>query len=709
MAPVNPPVPQTRDPTYFHWTKPIEQPTFKSSKAEAIEGGAQMFGTAVRTVDEAFKDAATDTARVKAEAQRDAYNAQLTEARESILGENKELPPTLKNLPNKVSVLNGARKINGGPLSETDFYARMMADAAETRSLFPPAYYPYIDHEYSKATGGDPANKYRESTVRDLNNALAANSHDQNQIMETLNQLNKEGLPGADDIAKAVRANRMSIDDAWTWVNKSRRNKYKHDVMKDEVDNIQNNQKARVDGATNYANSKLADDALHFFSTLDKANGVTLDNAGQIKIDPVQARNWTAMLGAKKAQYADQAWLHMNEKIFKETGPDGKEYKVSAVDILGAEAVKKMIEAQSSIFDAQMNVATDDNYGTLKRARHMIEDINDKNQLELYSRMDPIGRLSQMIPVWRKTYGDNAVTELFTEVAKQKGFTEAMQNYISTQVMDNYSNHAEGGRVKSLDEMAAQAQRDGMAIRGNNYVAALKNLVVNDLINGNEEKKKAAVEMLFGDKNREFINNIMPGWTDKDGNKHVGQEETFQSLTSPQITKVVAAMGQDAYKKYQNWAEGSFRDIMGRHIRDLNSIGSMPGVELHWNNGDKGESAGWHFDVTVGNKTYKHGELQDQAFTDPLTGQSFQGVGIKTLQGAVRGLNDDIRNLTNIYKGIGLGPAALNSMIARTMQDMGMDSANVKGLPKEMYDSLVNSHKADSIWESLKPKKPGAK
>src|SRR5688572_23739107 len=281
MAQFNPNVPDSRDPNYLSYSRPISSPESNRTaeyegnvakykgQAALHEGEADMylgkaaqytgqglealfkgigdiFATGVKAADTYIKKNIDQDVYTMVDAERNAYTAELERAKEpgalpigamtgpalvdpkavpkegsmNILNaEAQPIPQGIEQGISRISQLVEARQ--NGKLSETPYIGNLNSVAKALRAQYP-GHRDYIDSKIAEVTGMTPANAYVRSLVHDLNAAMAGTKNDRDKLVDNLisdlRKANSEGVYGANDVIDKVLED-GNISYGFKWLN----------------------------------------------------------------------------------------------------------------------------------------------------------------------------------------------------------------------------------------------------------------------------------------------------------------------------------------------------------------------------------------------------------------------------------------------------------------------------------------------------------
>src|SRR5882672_209847 len=185
-------------------------------KSAAVSGTAygDLFKDIVQTVDfagkggvELVKKDIENKVYEVADRERQSYTDILQKVKagigvKNVLDSNAEMtdeestPAEVAGLPDSFSALQGAR--DSGKISGTYYQSRLLAEAKTLRAQYP-GFREYIDQQFSKVTGTNPANAYIHSLVQDINRAASSTAGEKSKMLNFIRS-NMDTIPNAPQV-----------------------------------------------------------------------------------------------------------------------------------------------------------------------------------------------------------------------------------------------------------------------------------------------------------------------------------------------------------------------------------------------------------------------------------------------------------------------------------------------------------------------------
>lgn len=427
MSIFNPTVPDTQDPNWLGWSKSITQPEGNKSTALAIGAVSEGVGDALKLADTSMKSIIEDEIYDKAKSQQTDYNNRLAAADDAVrnarlnpsaspnasgvasntgaalqgdqnilnTSTSTPIPSDLKSLP-EVSEMLGAARANGR-ISPTDYAARLDMLAKDFRSRYP-GYKEYIDETFKKVTGVDPANKYMESVLGDLN-SFATN---QNAVMTKIDtELAKPEVLGSPEGRAALAARRAGkITDMPTllaMIQPAYQRKYQYEENQRVTTDVENDQKLKAIRYDQAANGYAA--------------GYVRSSISQIVLGPNRQKLEDYLEAHKPgsgAPLSDPEWANLGQVMNAERttaynsiinqlsmpGPiDPKTGKpsLSFVDQRGMEAAKALTNNHMAWYDNQLSAITSKDLGLMHTSATALESQTNWAARELVGKVPLLG------------------------------------------------------------------------------------------------------------------------------------------------------------------------------------------------------------------------------------------------------------------------------------------------------------------------------
>lgn len=685
------------------------------SQAASLQGEGKMlsdageiFGTAVRAGDAYVKKNIDDTVYDRASATRDYYTAQLqnsplsqighpgqllpqsptnasTEgggqrdsntptsgpsgAPMSLLPADAPIPTAVASASDDASTLLAARM--NGKLSETDYWMRQNNLAKDLRNQYP-GYKEYIDQQFEKVTGVNPANAVVKSLISDINSNLMNN---RSLTQHVMNELSSSNIPNADVYWRALRDGRMDPADAVSFLNKSNFFKYKLEVMKATNETEAAGQAMSEREATNALNHIGPSIIDNYVSTVAAESGLgTTKNmgelvkkamSGEIQITDDQAHGMMQSLQARRSAVAQAMW---NSAV-----------QAGMVERMGgADKLKKLIEDQMVPFDQIASQIGNKEWGLMYTNMNRVKAITEDTGMGMFQDKDT-GLWNRVLAASNKTFG-NQVSNSFMTALQSKGYNSGMYKMLADETFKNLANSPDmrtssvpglkpDNTPYTIGDSVDTMRKAGVAgdtPQGKQAFADITNLPLRIMDPKVPDAGKVAlIRSAFDPSNIDFIGKIMDSGVDSKGRAIRGKYELFSDWTSPNMTKEIRRLdqqnpGKGLWNDYKDWAETTFgRTLFSKQIYDLKPLQDRENIQIRYHpaNGDNPPQ----FELTK----LPFGDKGLDTIHQRMLGGEI--AGWNQGQDTIKGLNSGLRSMAAIAKSEGKDPDAyvLNQLVQR--------------------------------------------
>lgn len=721
MAIFNPQIPDTNDPNWLGWSKSISQPEGDKSTGLAISTAAEGFGDALKLADNSMKSIIEDEIYDKAKAVQSDYQQRLANADESIrnarlnpvtnangmptpatgminadnasilntnLG-NPPLPGGLGGLPVQIDTLGAARA--NGKLSETDYYARLDTLAKDFRSRYP-GYKEYVDSTFQKATGVDPANKYIQSVLGDIN-SFATNANAARTKMET--ELAKPEVLGSPEGRAALAAYRAGqITDMPSLLSQLQ-------PMYARNYQFEQNQKAATAHDTDLKLKKVQyDQGANAWAADITAKSITNITLGPNKENrqriedylvqhaagtgkPLSDPEWFDVAQIMKAERANAytaiiKQLSASGPIDPKTGQPTPSY----VQLNGMEAAKTIANAHMAWFDIHLDSITDKNLGTMHTSSLALEAQSNYKARQLIGQVPILG----LVKVSNVLGGPN-----FAASAAITGIINGLDPVSKTILSNAYL----GLKVQP----GLNVYRDMPTPDGETFTTRKILETTNAPANPNDPNppppttpaaNAAAIKMapaMVLDKEQPDIVKVNAakgifgkGYLDliKGSDNKL---KAFQDATSTDMIKEVKRVSpNEVWPQMKSWAAKEFSSQLFRpEVQVLNTIPDSKDMHITW------DDERHEFGLDIGPFKNVH-QMEPSKYEMVIRGTSLNTIGVpgsailQRATSAINHINSGLRPIAEMYKADNLDP---NTFLPGLLQSSGIQPNT---LPAKMFD-----------------------
>lgn len=582
------------------------------------------------------------------------------------------LPTDLKTLPSQIDTLTAAKA--SGQFSKTFLDARYETLAAEYRARFP-GWRDYIDNEFKRVTGENPANAKIRGLIGDINSYAGAALHDRNHVFSLLSTEAAKGNLVAAKWAGAMSRGEASASDGLAALSASNAQEYYNNKRVKEIAAANANrtfQQTMAEDFTTHFVSQEATDALA--ATYQTAKITDSSKLPDLSKDPEGALNLGKMfaLDKMKLQTALEAKLKQ-PWVDRATGQPilsgGK--PIVMWDILGAEKAQALIASGLKGYDehtaflagknpdlspphfiVQMNKAKID-----VTKRDLFDDPSTGGSFRTLAGIEGIVG-SQAVPAFLSTLSGIDVAPHIEHAIKDslmRGATGAPKaDSTPSSLTDDIT------RIRSKDKGAAADYRT-FASTIDWLTKSIDDPTVHPTI------KQNLINYTFNPKNYGLIARL-----DKEG-----QYSMFGRLTDPALVASIKAQGGAGWDTYKNWAKHTFGDeLLSPSILELNGMTLPTGYTL-----------------TFENKTHQMDILNERgrsvlySIEGPRPGRMQISPQIKR---NIINLNYGLDHIRPIMEAEG---GDVNYSLAKYLHQLGLNNPEIQGLPQDIIQSIISANK----------------
>lgn len=712
MAKFNPDVPDVREPDYLNKSKAITQPEGDKSAQYAgeaagaaaksigvlAESAGKIFGQAVQGVDTYIKEDINDRVQKGYDQEKDALTQTIQKLRgqPKLLGsddsdnggEDTPVPTELQGIDTKVDTLSSAQESGKFPLSY--YYQRLDSYFKEIRDRYP-GYRDYIDKKAESVTGVNSANKFWQSMLQEINAGASATQKSQARAFSLATSQESKDLPGFAARVQKVQNGQWGI--AEVAADLEGRNApfmaMKADTKRLEYEKASGEdlkkQAERQGTAIAYS---IASDQFENYKT---AKG--LQTGRQIADDTsaamITGKPLTGEVAVQKEQQLRYIYQTAKErvraKLYEKPSDGGNS---PAYYIGNPQEVDKFVESTvNPIFEQHLNNL---NKNRPDQTAVQAETMKARG-IDYQSRY----LQSDALVAWGAT-GDWLTSHApnywrdYTLQSLAKGIDQPIKNAFQLMVAGVAVPPTNPGNASSTPPSAngmIQQMRTwdpkGEQFKPEDFksVVDIHKLITRTDVS--DEAKANTANRLFMPNNRGFIDNF----------KKDDKYSVFRDITNPEITNQMYRLGKsnpDLWQNYKNYVQVEFGDrLFTREIKELNEVKENPNVHISW------DTEHHRFGVTTS------GKIRD--ISESNTDRSMNQPYIDRLNATVANLNKGLTGLSAIAK---TEPGNdVDAYLLRRMQIAGFDPANgVSGIPRQVYDAIMNGRKAE---DGVNPKAPG--
>lgn len=714
MVAWNPDVPNPNDstPKWGRDSQPITQWQGDQTMEKLFGGIGNALDIGVKGIDFAIKNDIDKKAYAGVDSERDAYTAALEggyaavgpKAKDGESAErlakgygNTESPPQDidKRLGYLQSIQEGAA---AGKVNDTYYKGRLVALVKDIRADYP-GYREYIDKKVASITGFDPANQKINDLLTDINNlAGKKEGAEANRILHRLEQAAVDGDELAAQMWNKRKSGQLDDETALSFLAKRNKGKYEAEVLKREVDQVQNNDalgKNTFSKSFDKESSSLVSTRMSamdyglFQGNPELMDKVRRHNEGTQRMKSEDLNQVASLLNQRMKDTEDQLY----EKA-KAKNPNG----LSAIDVLGAEEINKRIAAQLAPMRAQVEHVRKGDLSAATFQTRKVQSMQEDDLANLYA--DP-----KMAPLVRTT---NALTKGLGSDNVAVKFLENSNFVKNKQTIDTYLNNA-------TTRMAQQGEQDNPAglitLKGEvqKYKQNATKIPVATTTQGLLQRVE---QMMLAPEDAKLPDNLKVGILKSiaapegrglmnEFNKD-SRQSAYDKLTSPAFAREAYRVtrdhpeGESIWRQYEDFAKQEWGvGIFSNYIKDLSAVNLPAGYKLGWDDKKK--------EFTL-NDLNGRNILYDQSMPNTPGGDKYRGyeTGDRTLDRfapSLRQINKGVFNIRNIAEATGKTGNDVDAYVMGFLTQAGWtpSAQNADYLPAHMVKAIYNTGLAESL------------
>lgn len=578
---------QSKDPTYWHWSKASEQPLSDKSTGIAlstigagIEGAATLADNTIKGV---IKKQLDDEVNSKKDEFITQLDSQLGEAPNSptrnpldanAQAGQQDLMPDKPNVPTQVAkglstVANiQAAREQGTKFRTTDLDADLTRTLKTMRSQYP-GYRDYIDQQGSSIIGYNPANKLISDKISQLNEIQANKAKTQDywekQITQSgydksgqvLDQFKKDG-----DVTKVEH---------WYALNAEADARTQRALRSFQLENASNeSKKVKAEQALTTAAN---DAATRFFMNQREIEGQDNSPTSQDlkkQFDYAVTHPGTMTEEQLRPLAAQYEGLHarnvfsLNAALRSATNKDGE----SIFSLLGPERYNQIIsDTVGGLYNTHQNLLASQDFGLLHATNNAVGDILATSKLKLST--DPsVKNIVQTVNALHSMGGDQMFSPSIMRIINgtMPNIGSDLLKANSVQLMNAA---AQTGGANGGPYTLKQASNDVDTAKKNTPVTpaveaqVYKNFLTfhEALLSKNPALVDNAIKFFYGPANGGSLDRLMGDYYDPSSQKiRTGATAAYETLTQHDITKSIWKRSKEgnntAWDDYKNWAVG---------------------------------------------------------------------------------------------------------------------------------------------------------
>lgn len=719
MAPINPAIQPTNDPSYGSNSRPVDVPDVikvrgveqntimpegvkQGDRSAEFEGQAAAYGVqadavGVKGIGELFAGLAQtgdfmgkvgvemvkkdieDRVYTTASEIRQAYTTKLEELRQNPAGikgvldatnGGETVPDDISTLSENLIALRGAK--DAGKISNTYYQGRLLAEAKDLRARYP-GFRQEIDNEFAKVTGSNPANAYVQSLVGDINKAAAALNGNRGKMETYLRGF--IGYPGGKDVYNGFINGTVTQEQAIDFASKYEAEdvEVKRLTNRMKVTDIGREEKSYVaeklvDKASGVIVGRAADEILNQLGLNNEQSVVEM--ASKINNDATVRKNWETL-----GQNAENMKLRLRTEMIAAADRSGATENIKG----GKKALIEKIDASLSIFDTIKDRIYNKDAGGLFSVARGLKEMTDNDTRDLFndSKVGPEARQWAVMKGFGESFMANyALKQLGGDTPKQ--YTQFVNRW--KRALITQAEYGPRGEPVTLNN-AFDEFRDKKVVDPKVSASVINEITrITDKDTPDEAKANLALSA-FSPGNRGFISRLNEDGVDAKGRRIQGQNAVFQKLTTPEMTAEIARLGKTnpaIWENYVNWTKETFgSELLNKELNNLKTITNNPNLKVSWDSDNK-----------------RFGLAYDSGFREGMTSRQNLGSGIPNADPAynlalqsINRINSNLYNYKNVAQASGQD---VDAFLLRVIRDTAGPDAinNVSGIPAQMINQI---------------------
>lgn len=701
-----------------------------TSTGIGLETAAKGITEGVGIIDTGVKDYLKDTVRNTVEKERADYTSYLETVKtmqqankipgagdgESIMDANAsaDIPDGLQAGMDRAKSLAAAGN-TGNKINDTLYSARLASEASGLRGQWS-GYKDYIDEQFSKYSGMDPANAYYKNLMQDINTLAAKGNADKNKVDNVILEAVKAGdVDNADKIWSMHKAGKMSDDDAIHEIYKARAAKAAATAAEAQRTARQGDRADTAAVATRDFSQEFSDKVNRDMGLIqvgsgtkslkDAVNWLTQMSQNPDQADPKQVQAVVTALNAKRDELYQSGMARASER-----DKTGQSY---ITRMGGVDKVKGEIEGNLAGLDQYIKSVNNQQWGigTYVQRRMAAQGDQDQQALLEHPTLGPPMRKVATLQKIAPNYAD-----VFIKSGLVGNVPESLNTYFNEQRIDaaTQPDFLSSGKVNTMkqtidniDNKVAKIQNaDGTQKYSPQDIAKLKTEAFN--IPKTIADPQAPIELkaniarhAYDPENIGILQGIKLDYYDPYTKRQIpGKYSAFQRMTSPDIIdnleKVRKAVpdGPQIWDNAKNWTRTEFQKLMREDLANLNTTnitnpyaaasGSYDPLKetskLHigWNTGENGQPPRMSLLDDKGNPF------------DSRNAPGSLGAAARNVDQTITRVNSAMYNMHQFYKK---DNQDTNMPILQDMLSTWTPNEKTTGLPAKVMEAIIQANK----------------
>lgn len=707
---VNPVVPEVSPTNYLGWSKAIQQPEAPKGAeyafqtiGEGIKGGIGLAQFLQRNAEDDAIHQGVDRERGAQTERLESTESQIRSGvpvakttidptatagnPPSLTEPPKEMPDDLKNLPNKIETLYGAK--GNGRISPTDYYGRLDALASSIRARFPNDR-DYIDEKFKAVSGVDAANKYMEGMVSDINSFVTNQQENKNKLVTKI--LDNTGIPGSDVAIRKVQAGQWGAAEVAQWMNPYHAAKLDLELKKQIREDKEGSKKLNVSDTEDELTRHVSLAATQDFKNVSAFGNMSPAEGHQMLLEVAAGKREMSDEDAQKlGVYLNQ---RMNEAKLRLRSVALEGGDRSMWNTLGADKANKIINDNlEATYGTVLSALKKGDFSLAARHMNTVTAMEGDDKYGLFNNKDAdianIARLSKVIGNMPQKYQDDLFrNNTLPAIAdgKMKAWVEQGRMRIVTQ---DQNDPLRPGQPVTAKQLVEEGQRHGIPLPTvySNFVNLVEQL---PSAHTPLEVKQNLAKAFFDPSNLGLISKFNKDSIDPATGRPVeGKYSVYNRLTSDDIAETVHKLGGEYWNNYKDFVKQSYgRELLGPDLKELNKLADSDVYSINYDSDNHRFSAGYKPGINKSTYIGTAGQDPRKTYIDTTLNR----------------INNGLSHVTTVAKTEG---SDVNSYLLNTIvQEMGgTDLTKIQGIPAQMVEAIKASRqKAETDAETKRKK-----
>ena len=598
-----------------------------------------------------------------------------------------EVPEDLESLPDDLAVLQSARA--GGKITKLDYQGRLLEAAKTLRSQHrSPEMRQYIDEQFAKVTGQNPANAKINSLITTLNQQAGAGAA-ADKAVDSFFKAN-QGLPNMNENYAKVKSGLITKEQfmmTYTPYKQAEETIRINDLLMKQKDQGRTETARRANKlATSALGPVVAAEASKIMGEwgLDSPEKVLeMDNAQKAGLIP--QKSWeqkVTQISQKIAQLEVSLPAKMDERGVTSRLEGGVEERNKLVKAHLEPLYRLRDSVISKDFGGMHGASRDTQVVLDEGARDMVRD----------SVAGPIAILTNNL---NKFGADDYTKKMQLQMAlgEEKVPQSMMQWYkgFKYRFNTNAANPNEAVTInQAFDEMRKKGIEDPAAARG--LVNEINKIGMKDWdgVPIPDKIKEGLIITAFSENNRGFLSKLNMDGFDQRGRPISGAHAVFQKWTAPEVTNEVKRLSKTnprLWEMYEGWARDTFaNEVVNKEIRELSGLTKDPNTRITWSTENK------RFDIertaVPQLQANFRGERGGEGLNSAETVANIKK--FEQTQATLNRINMGISNLKNVAQE-GMQEKDVDGYLLQAIANAAGSDAikNVQGIPNEMLNKIM--------------------